>query len=166
MISVLHLRTLLKSPEPSEDKNSWKQSSITRTSWNTSSAFLSLDSTSMLEELPKLRLSSFLKVGGPRNQPRTCSNSSRTWDQTSNQKDLMQTSAWSLTSQFTELSKAEEELSELMVESLPTSPPTATLNSSALKGQRQSRSRMIKQLDLPRNKLPRKDSPSEKSERA
>ena len=58
-----------------------------------------------------------------------------------------------------ELYKVEEEHTELMVESLLTSPPTVMLNSTQLRKQKELRKELMirKVLDLQRNKQPDRD---------
>jgi len=63
-----------------------------------------------------------------------------------------------------ELSKEEEEPTELTEESLHTFPVTVTLNSTSLRNPEKSPELTRHQSDLPRSKPPSKDLPSEVSD--
>jgi len=100
---------------------------------NTSSAFPSEDILVMVEELHKLLFMELLLEDTQRNQPDTFFNFSRM------PLLMLRLRVWTLKSALlamlllTELSKAEEEPSELMVELVHTFHQTATSSSSLLK---------------------------------
>merc|ERR1719242_81209 len=97
----------------------------------TPQSFHSESTLEVLEELPRLKYTDFHSDAGQRRLARLLRNSFSTLKLTLRLRDSIQTDALSTTSSSREPSKDVEEPTEPTVALVHTSPPTATLNSTA-----------------------------------